>query len=504
MDMHFLHLGVLAMGGEGVGSTVNLSCLFLSQEISFIMINCSILISLSLSLSFLLHPLLSSQGKVHNPSGQGIAAFSATKKKSEKTTTTPTTIDTHKQTEHQTRKIEEGSARRNITRKKTDSSTTGNYDSRNKKHGGAGKGKWGVTDGSDHLHILNDLENNEPLDENDPLYVAEEDADPSSYVLSSHETADELRHSGAGPSAYDADNDKAVYGPMLTLTEFKIRVSDAVREYFDSSDADEVVRCIDEMKCREYHPEVVKRAISLGLDAGPRERELISRLLACLHPNPLSDDCLELGFEVLLDSMDDLVIDIPDAKAMVGSFLARAVVDEVVAPAFLSNRNNSHPGDCVVEKAVQLLSREHCTARLEKVWGPGDGRPVSELKNAMDQLLKEYLLSRELDEAASCVRELKAKHFHHELVKRGVKIAMEEDGRDHASKSSSLDAMAALFKFLVQNSIVSEFQVAKGVQRLEKILPDLKLDVPAAPGMLDEFETLAREQGFLHIPSRKA
>jgi len=440
-------------------------------------------------------------GKVHNPSGQGVAAFSSKKK----TTNTDKSSSTHqpqKQNDHETRKIEEGSARRNITRKKTDSSTTGHYDSRNKKHGGAGKGKWvGGNKHSDHLTLLDD---ELPLDENDPLYVAEEDADPSSYVLSSHETADELRISGAGPSAYDADNDKAVYGPMLTCAEFKIRVSDAVREYFDSSDADEVVRCIDEMKCREYHPEVVKRAISLGLDAGPRERELISRLLACLHPNPLSDDCLELGFEVLLDSMDDLVIDIPDAKAMVGSFLARAVVDEVVAPAFLSNRNNSHPGDCVVEKAVQLLSREHCTARLEKVWGPGDGRPVSELKSAMDQLLKEYLLSRELDEAASCVRELKAKHFHHELVKRGVKIAMEEDGRDHASKSSSLDAMAALFKFLVQNSIVSEFQVAKGVQRLEKILPDLKLDVPAAPSMLDEFETLAREQGFLHIPSGKA
>jgi hypothetical protein len=131
--------------------------------------------------------------------------------------------------------------------------------------------------------------------------------------------------------------------------------------------------------------------------------------------------------------------------------------------------DNSHPGDPVVEKAVGLLSREHCTARLEKVWGPGDGRPVKELKDSMDQLLKvgvccflsprrhsssltvlfflvsrfsppfdartpydlcsssrptpprpipqrqrpnkrrkkkkkEYLLSRELDEAASCVR----------------------------------------------------------------------------------------------------
>lgn len=176
---------------------------------------------------------------------------------------------------------------------------------------------------------------------------------------------------------------------------------------------------------------------------------------------------------------------------MVGSFLARAVVDEVLAPAFLSNRNNTHPGDCVVEKAVSLLSREHCTARLEKVWGPGDGRPVSELKDIMDQLLKEYLLSRELDEAASCVRELKASHFHHELVKRGVKIAMEEDGRDHASDSSALDAMAALFVFLVNNSIVSEYQVSKGVSRLRKSLADLQLDVPAAPKMLEEFEGMA-------------
>lgn len=84
-------------------------------------------------------------------------------------------------------------------------------------------------------------------------------------------------------------------------------------------------------------------------------------------------------------------------------------------------------------------------------------------------------------------------------MKRGVKIAMEEDGRDHASDSSALDAMAALFKFLVNNSIVSEYQVAKGVNRLEKILDDLKLDVPAASKMLDEFEGMAREGGFLHV-----
>lgn len=68
--------------------------------------------------------------------------------------------------------------------------------------------------------------------------------------------------------------------------------------------------------------------------------------------------------------------------------MARAIVDEVLPPAFISNRNNSHPGDEVTENAVSLLSREHCTARLEKVWGPGDGRPVAELKEVIDQLIE--------------------------------------------------------------------------------------------------------------------
>jgi programmed cell death protein 4 len=195
---------------------------------------------------------------------------------------------------------------------------------------------------------------------------------------------------------------------------------------------------------------------------------------------------------------------------MAASFVARAVVDEVLSPAFLSEQNNNRPGDIVIEKAVALLNREHCNARLERVWGPGDGRPVEELKKDMDQLLQEYLLSRELDEAALCVKELDAPHFHHELVKRGVFIAMEKDGgvvsnpkEGTATVSAietaptNIDAMAALFGFLVRNAIVSDNQVLKGIDRLHKLLPDLTLDVPAAPTLLVSFEAMVKEQGCL-------
>jgi hypothetical protein len=82
---------------------------------------------------------------------------------------------------------------------------------------------------------------------------------------------------------------------------------------------------------------------------------------------------------------------------------------------------------------------------------------------------------------------------------------MEEDGRDQASRaseSSALDAMAALFKFLTNNAIILDCQVTKGVSRHRKSLPDLKLDVPAAEQkILNEFEGIVKDGGFLHVSS---
>lgn len=58
----------------------------------------------------------------------------------------------------------------------------------------------------------------------------------------------------------------------------------------------------------------MKRAVSLSLDKTSREKELVSRLLSILHPDPLNDDAVKEGFGLLLDSLDDLCIDTPDAK----------------------------------------------------------------------------------------------------------------------------------------------------------------------------------------------
>jgi programmed cell death protein 4 len=238
------------------------------------------------------------RGKVHNPSGEGVRAVSSQAKAKflkQQSSQAPSSTD------HETKVGEEGSSKRNITRKKTDPKETGNYDSRNKKQGGHGKGKW-----KDDEIFYDDRV--DPLDEKDPLY---DEQQASGIILSTIEDPESRN--------YHEVEGKPVYGPMLTKSEFKLQVGECLQEYFDSCDTDEVIRSIEELQCREFHPDIVKKAISLSLDKHPRERELVSRLLTCLHPTPLTDNDMEQGFDVLLDSLDDLTTDVPEARVRIYS-----------------------------------------------------------------------------------------------------------------------------------------------------------------------------------------
>lgn len=270
------------------------------------------------------------QGRVHNPTGEGVRAIStqvqaktAKIKKSttpdlEDDSTVPTkSTDASSKSSNTTKelhetKVKEGTAKRNITRKKTDSKDSGNYDSRNKKQGGHGKGQWKDVCTPDAV-LDDDLPD---FDEKDPLF----DDHGKPYILSAGAPAGDNTESegaatnGSGPRGFDPIANAKIYGPMLTLAEFKIQLASALKEYFDSCDADEVIRSLVELKCQEYHPEIVKKAVSISLDQGPRERELVSRLLTCLHPSLLSLTGMEAGFTLLLDSLDDLSTDVPDAK----------------------------------------------------------------------------------------------------------------------------------------------------------------------------------------------
>ena len=259
---------------------------------------------------------------MHNPSGEGVRPVSsqahakATKvaERSIAEATTSSESSGSHNTPHGENgqqyetKVKEGTAKRNIVRKKTADKDSGNFNSVHKKYGGHGKSQWqdSMMDPSYAVEV--------PIDEKDPIYDEAEDLERYILVSSSAGMNGTYNTNGADKRGFDSGTSRAIYGPLLTLCEFKVQLLECIKEYFDSCDADEVIRTLQELGCQEYHPEIVKKAISLAMDMGPREREFTSRLFTCLHPNPMSLEELQAGFVILLDSMDDLSKDVPDAK----------------------------------------------------------------------------------------------------------------------------------------------------------------------------------------------
>lgn len=284
-----------------------------------------------------------------------------------------------------------------------------------------------------------------------------------------------------------------VGGAGITLAEFKAAITPVLDEYFECEDVAECQRSVTELNAPFFHFELVKRAMTMSMDKRDRERELTSKLLSALYGKTLTMEQIGKGFERLFELYTELVKDIPDAVKLIAQFLARAVVDEVLPPSFLSDPLVERIGKEVIEKAKVLLSMKHGTARLEHVWGPGASpASVEELKKAVAMLVQEFLLSGDKEEAARCVHELGVPHFHHEVVKRTIVLAMDKDDAKQAQASE-------LLALLYIRGQVSQAQLVQGFARVRDNLSDLSLDAPTAPAVFAAF--VSRGQGAEFLPA---
>mmetsp|Transcript_26635 Transcript_26635/g.63348 ORF Transcript_26635/g.63348 Transcript_26635/m.63348 type:complete len:163 (+) Transcript_26635:135-623(+) len=128
--------------------------------------------------------------------------------------------------------------------------------------------------------------------------------------------------------------------------------------------------------------------------------------------------------------------------------------------------------------ADRATNRSHAGTRLEAVWGPGSGRPVTELKQAVGQIVSELMDTRDIGEALRCIVELKEPLFGHETAKQLLTKVVE-------TRAEADGALAVeLLSTAVERDILSDKQVTKGVRRIIGNLPDFSLDVPEAPKLL--------------------
>lgn len=291
----------------------------------------------------------------------------------------------------------------------------------------------------------------------------------------------------------------ASYIPQLDKQEIEKNMKPLLLEYFENSEIDECVEAISSFNLgSENVADVLILAVSTALERKPAVRELCSRLVAEMYGSVIEPRLMEDAFVKLLNQVSDLELDNPGASEDVGKFLARAIADDCLPPAFLRRCTSyglNKAGAKAVVTASSLLTMKYAMSKIDNVWGvDGLDRPTKYYENKLWFVLKEYLKSLETEEVQKSLLELDIPHFHHEVVYEAVILAMEQRSTDY---EKSAQAMIDLLLFLGESNIVSRSQFEAGFKRVTDNLEDLTLDIPNAIALFSQFCDMSVAQQFM-------
>ncbi|XP_076887972.1 MA3 DOMAIN-CONTAINING TRANSLATION REGULATORY FACTOR 3-like [Bidens hawaiensis] len=325
-----------------------------------------------------------------------------------------------------------------------------------KKDGGGGKGTWGK---------LLDTDGDTRIDRNDPNY----DSGEEPYQL-------------VGSTVSDP------------LDEYKRKVASIIDEYFTTGDVDLAASELRELGSTEYHSYFIKRLVSMAMDRHNKEKEMASVLLSALYSDVISSTQIKQGFFMLLESADDLAVDILDTVEILALFVTRAVVDDILPPAFVTRAKKSlqesSKGFQVLQTAEKsYLSAPHHAELVERRWGGTTHVTVEEVKKRISDLLREYAENGDTSEACRCIRQLGVAFFHHEVVKRALVLAMENRAAE--------PLILKLLKEASEEGLISSSQMVKGFNRLRDSLDDLALDIPSAKSSFESLVEFAVTDNWL-------
>ncbi|KAL3830490.1 hypothetical protein ACJIZ3_019292 [Penstemon smallii] len=335
-------------------------------------------------------------------------------------------------------------------------------DGRPKKGGYGGKGTWGG---------LLDTEDDHYVDPNDPNYVSDEE-----------------------------DKNFAPRTPEK-LQEFKKKATIIVEEYFANDDLVSTCNELRELEMPSYHYYFVKKLVSIAMDRRDKEKEMASILLSSFYGDAIDPQQVYKGFQKLVESADDLIVDIPDTVDILALFISRAVVDDILPPSFLTKTmaylGNDSKGIDVIKRAEKgYLSAPLHAETIERRWGGNKNKTVEDLKVKINDLLVEYIVSGDVKEACRCIKDLNVPHFHHEIVKRAIVMAME--------KKQAESSLLYLLKRAFEVGLINSSQISKGFGRIIDLVDDLSLDIPNAKVLLQSLISKGASEGWLCASSLKS
>lgn len=283
--------------------------------------------------------------------------------------------------------------------------------------------------------------------------------------------------------------------------EYKKKAAVIVEEYFATDDVISTANELKDLDFQSYSYYFVKKLISMAMDRHDKEKEMAAILLSSLYADVIDPRQVYIGFLKLVESADDLIVDIPDAIDVLALFIARAVVDDILPPAFLKKEMDALPSGAKGIDVIKRAEKGYLSAPLhaeiiERRWSGSRNKTVEDVKTKIDNLLVEYAVSGDKKEAIRCINDLKVPFYHHQIVKRAIIMAMERK----KAEGKLLD----LLKTASEECLINSSQISKGFTRIIDMIDDLSLDIPNAKELLQSLISKAASEGWLCASSLKA
>ncbi|KAF5742092.1 eukaryotic translation initiation factor isoform 4G-1 isoform X1 [Tripterygium wilfordii] len=155
--------------------------------------------------------------------------------------------------------------------------------------------------------------------------------------------------------------EKPTPAARLNLDELRRKTIALLEEYFSIRLLDEALQCMEELKAPTYHPEVVKEAISLGLEKSPPCVEPVGKLMEYLFTKRVLT-ARDIGTGCLLYAamLDDIGIDLPKAPSnfgeIIGKLILAGALDFKVVTEVLKKMEDDMFRKVVFDAAVRVVT----------------------------------------------------------------------------------------------------------------------------------------------------
>ncbi|OEH73707.1 MA3 domain-containing protein [Cyclospora cayetanensis] len=320
--------------------------------------------------------------------------------------------------------------------------------------------------------IRDQLESNSvPMDSKDPMYDSEREDDNCFYQVIEVAACD-YRSTINNQSCFSVSRASgSLARPEKTAEEFRIAVDEMLKAFFACADSVDLAACLQALDCRCYHDAFVVYAVRASLDRSTEDQRRMSAEFALLADKGLlTRQQLCRAFEKLVQSTDDIELDVPDVASRLFAFIECASLDNCIGADVLSRLPTAF-----VSKLDPAVVASNIVVQAAV-------RQMQEFKAALAEFLEDVFESEGVQEAELFLNAQDKPLCQHEFVVKLVVASYSKAPRDRELASNILDRL--------YGKTLKPDDLQVGFSRLVGAVDDLALDVPQAHDFLTK--SLAR------------